>query len=138
MSTNSTIAVKLADGSVNQVYCHWDGYLEHNGVILQKHYNSQELAEALVNLGDISFLCKNINPDGEHTFDNPKEGVTIFYGRDRGESGVNARKFWNEEMFRLSGEKEEYDYLFADGEWLVRFSGKKWVPLIQVLNRVVA
>ena len=38
MGTRSTIALEYADGTVHQVYCHWDGYLEHNGRILQEHY----------------------------------------------------------------------------------------------------
>lgn len=133
MSTNSTIAVKLTDGSIKQVYCHWDGYLEYNGAILLEHYNTQELAEALVGLGDISSLRKNMEPTGPHTFNDPQEDVTIFYGRDRGEKGVAPRKFWNEDMFRITGELEQYNYLFADGEWTVRFAGKKWVSLAKAI-----
>ena len=61
MATRSTIAVEHADGTVSQVYCHWDGYLTHNGQILLDHYDTQEKAEQLVSLGSISSLrpkCK--------------------------------------------------------------------------------
>ena len=139
MATRSTIAVKLADGSVRQVYAHWDGYLDHNGRILQKHYNTQERAEALVALGDISSLRENIEPtDGIHDFDNPQPDVTVYYGRDRGEKDVHNRKYWNVDMYRLDGQQEEYDYLFADGEWTVRYyaTGKHWVPLKPLLAKL--
>ena len=31
MGTRSTIALEFADGTVGQVYCHWDGYLSKIG-----------------------------------------------------------------------------------------------------------
>ena len=31
MATRSTIAMEQPDGRVMQIYCHWDGYLGHNG-----------------------------------------------------------------------------------------------------------
>jgi hypothetical protein len=141
MATRSTIAVKMADGSVRQVYAHWDGYLDHNGRILQKHYNTQERAEALVALGDISSLRENIEPsEGLHDFDNPQPDVNVYYGRDRGEEDVHNRKYWNVDMYRLEGQQEEYDYLFADGEWTVRYyqTGKFWVPLKPLLTKLNA
>jgi hypothetical protein len=39
MGTRSRIGVMHGD-NVKSVYCHWDGYLEHNGEILLKHYDS--------------------------------------------------------------------------------------------------
>ena len=36
MGTRSTIALEYADGTVEQVYCHWDGYVSHNGLILSE------------------------------------------------------------------------------------------------------
>lgn len=40
MSTRSTIAYENADGTIKKVYCHYDGYLEHNGKILAEHYSN--------------------------------------------------------------------------------------------------
>ena len=40
MSTNSTINIQNEDGTVDSIYCHWDGYLEFNGKLLQQHYTS--------------------------------------------------------------------------------------------------
>lgn len=129
MATRGTIAVEHADGTVSQVYSHWDNYPEHNGVLLIEHYNTLEKAEALVALGNISSLRENIEPTGPHTFDQPQDTVTIYYGRDRGEDDQEPKKFWNREMYRLSGDSEEYNYLFADGTWTVRRDQGKWMKV---------
>ena len=93
MATRSTIAVQHADGTVSQIYAHWDGYLSHNGRILFEAYNTQERAEALVALGDISSLDRSIEQPAGHSFNKPVEGCTVFYGRDRGEEDQGVR-FW--------------------------------------------
>ena len=36
MSTRSNIAIKRKNGTVESIYCHWDGYLSYNGKILLK------------------------------------------------------------------------------------------------------
>ena len=56
MSTNASIAVKAECGSYRQIYLHWDGYPEGAGKTLVEHYNTQELADSLMDLGDISVL----------------------------------------------------------------------------------
>lgn len=119
MSTRSTIAVVRADGSVKSVYCHWDGYLKHNGQVLLDGYNSQELAEKVTSLGDISFLDERYDPIGEHSFDNPEDGTTILYGRDRGEIGVTADSFWDINEYHSKNEHQGFDYLYKDGQWTV-------------------
>ena len=54
MGTRSRIAV-MHGPVAKSVYCHWDGYLEHNGAILLEHYDSSK-ANQLVALGDLSSL----------------------------------------------------------------------------------
>jgi hypothetical protein len=104
------------------VYCHWDGYLEHNGAILLEHYDSSK-ANHLVALGDMSSLRKNIEiPEGvEHTFEKPAEDITIFYGRDRGESDTEWKTDTTFEQFleRADGCGAEYYYIMKDGVWYV-------------------
>ena len=74
MSTRSSISVEISEGQSLCVYCHWDGYPSHNGRILLNHYNTQELAEALVRIGDISVLDASIEKPEGHTFDNRVKG----------------------------------------------------------------
>lgn len=114
MGTRSDIIVERADGKWARIYCHWDGYLSHNGVILQEHFATQERAEALVALGDISSLKPSIEKPEGHTFDNAVDGHTVFYGRDRGETDAAARIFdtlseaWPEE-----GAWTEFTYVWS-------------------------
>lgn len=86
MGTRSDIIVKLANGQWKRIYCHWDGYLSHNGKILFKHYNSQERAEALVEHGDLSILGKQCSKPEGHSYATPVKGYCVYYGRDRGET----------------------------------------------------
>lgn len=93
MGTRSDIIVHLADGRYKRVYCHWDGYLSHNGALLAAHYASQEFAEKLVGPGDMSSLGKFCNKPKGHSHAKPKKGYSVYYGRDRGETGVAGKTF---------------------------------------------
>lgn len=119
MGTRSAIGVMHGD-KAKVIYCHWDGYLEHNGRILFDHYDSPK-ANHLVALGGISSLDQNIEiPEGvEHTFDKPAKGITVFYGRDRGESGNEYTVCFNDEEMYDHFNWCEYFYIMRDGVWYV-------------------
>lgn len=117
MATRSTISLRLEDDSVKTIYCHSDGYTDEVGARLKEFYNTKEKVEALLELGDLSSLGSKLNPDSElpHSFDDRQKGVTVAYGRDRGEKGTTATIY---ESFDHA-QKEEYNYLFIDGQWFV-------------------
>ena len=119
MGTRSRIGVMHGD-KCKSVYCHWDGYLEHNGAILQEHYDSAK-ANHLVALGDLSSLRENIVvPDGvEHSFEKPSVGITVFYGRDRGEEGTDFKvaHTFAEFLEQCDNCDAEYYYIMEDGKW---------------------
>ena len=117
MATRGTIAVQLADGTIREVYCHWDSYLEHNGQILMRWYNSQALAELVTSLGDISVLDRNYEPTAAHSFDAPQDGVTVLYGRDRGETDAAPKLYADFSAYQHQGCGEEFNYLFIQGRW---------------------
>lgn len=73
MSTHAFIGVVENTGTLKYVYNHSDGYPSYLGKMLLKHYNTPELATALVNLGDISMVRERLAPDEgeEHSFKNP-------------------------------------------------------------------
>lgn len=84
MGTRSAIGYKLSDGSIRAVYCHWDGYPDHQLPILRKHYNTLDLVKALIKPGSMSSLrtrntwtngSSMLNSDGSHMRD--KEGYII-------------------------------------------------------------
>ncbi len=120
MATRSTIALEYADGTVDQIYCHWDGYLDNNGQLLYKHYQDPFKVQKLMDLGDLSSLHADI---GEaHDFDDRAacEDVCTFYGRDRGETGVGAKRFKDFEDYKKNHQYEEYEYILrTDGHWYV-------------------
>ena len=119
MGTRSRIGVMHGD-VCKSVYCHWDGYLEHNGQILLEHYDSSK-ANHLVALGNISSLDRGVEiPEGvEHSFDVPLDGITTFYGRDRGEEGMSwqATHSFSEFLSLCDTSGAEYYYIMRDGVW---------------------
>lgn len=137
MATRSTIAVQHSNGTISQVYCHWDGYLSHHGPLLFHCYNSLELAEELVSFGNISVLSESAKPSNDlHTFDKPLSGVTVYYGRDRGETDQEPVVYDNIDVFNETSHSEEYNYLFKDGSWhlLVSQTKAKKITLEMIEN----
>jgi hypothetical protein len=115
MSTRSLINVKCSDGKVKSIYVHFDGYAHLE--TLQTHYNSQELAEQLISLGDLSSLGKSAGtPPQGHSFDDPVEGYCVAYGRDRGEKNTEAGVFDDFESARKQDRGQDYIYEW-DGSW---------------------
>ena len=128
MGTRSRIGVMHGD-KVKSIYCHWDGYLEHNGAILQEHYDSAK-ANHLVALGDLSSLRPNIGEKHAFSqFELPAEEVEAFkaltedwctfYGRDRGEKGVEFKvaQTFDEFLEQCYNSGAEYYYIMRDGVW---------------------
>lgn len=125
MGTRSTIAIQNADGTVTGIYCHWDGYLSHNGQILQDYYTDEAKVRELIALGDLSSLGANIGE--KHPFDERVDAETYAdtrctaYGRDRGEKNAEATTYASHADF-LDVMGQEYDYLFTPGAgWTVRY-----------------
>jgi len=121
MATRSYIGVQKPDGSIEAVYCHFDGYPQGVGHTLHTHYNSLLAAASILELGDLSYLAEKLAPEPgqDHKFGNAVEGVTVAYGRDRGEKGTEAKNFESIDkfMFYCSSSWAEYVYLFRDGAW---------------------
>jgi hypothetical protein len=148
MATRSTIALEYADGTVGQVYCHWDGYLEHNGMLLYKHYSNPFILRDLLDLGDVSSLGRIIgtqHPFSPHFDEGSRiaydlaqaQGATTFYGRDRGEDGVGARKFKDFADYKANHQYEEYEYILrsvcGEAVWFVSDHDGAYVPLADAL-----
>ncbi len=113
MSTRSSIAVQKSDGTVEAVYCHFDGYLDGVGATLKKSFATQELAEGLVALGDLSSVMSAENL-----------GEVKAYSRDLGEpfEDVAPRKYsdMDEYYARVGSDIGDngYRYIFSGGKWL--------------------
>ena len=135
MATRSTIAMEREDGVVAQVYCHWDGYLDHNGKILLEHYSDPAKVAQLLVLGDLSVLAPEIGE--EHDFNSNDHSICTFYGRDRKENGVSAKLFADFETYKLHHQYEEYEYIMrtVDGQptWFVQYDDFNYIPLTEAI-----
>lgn len=124
MATRSTISLEFADGTIGQVYCHWDGYLAHNGKILFENYSDPFILRELIDLGSLSSLRPTIGT--KHPFSMFEANMTqdeyanlyrdmcTFYERDRGERSADATYFKDYEHFLVDGQAEEYDYILRN------------------------
>jgi hypothetical protein len=150
MGTRSTIAIEFADGTVQQVYCHWDGYLAHNGKILAEHYSDPFKLRELIDLGDLSSLRPEIGV--KHKFssfdlatkmeqrihEETTKDMCTFYARDRGEKGVAAKQFKSYEDYVANHQYEEYEYILRniDGKavWFVADHSDRYVTLAEAFE----
>lgn len=127
MSTRSRIGILQKDGTTETVYCHGDGYPEHQMPILTEHYDTLEKVEALIGLGDLSCLGERIAPDAdeEHSFGCRVPGVTVAYHRDRGEPLTHPQHHTSIDALKSSDWCIEWFYLFdaENGAWLPPIKG---------------
>ena len=117
MATRSTIST-MVNGKCVSVYVNFDGDERLRIPLLLNHYNTQELSESLVALGNISELNERLAPNEgeEHSFNNRIEDITVAYHRDRGEEFAQY-KIGNDQD-DCAG--EEYSYHYDDGVWVYR------------------
>lgn len=125
MGTCCGIALKSGD-TYQTIYCHWDGYPRDMLPMLRGNYNSLELAAKLISFGDASSINEKLEPAPgvAHDFDNPQEGVCVFYHRDRGESWERNKPncYLKQELHKQSF---VYVYIFEDGKWNAYKDGRK-------------
>ena len=118
MGTRSNVAYATEDNKIVASYCHYDGYIEHNGVMLLKYYNGEKQARDLVDNGYMSSLQSTIEEINE--------------GRVHEDKPIEYR---NEFIFMndLEALWDEFVYLFKEGKWYVAESDSIKTP--QAYNR---
>ena len=123
MGTRSTIALEFADGTVQAVYCHFDGYLENNGQILLKHYSDPFKLRDLIDLGGFSSLQETVEATAEGAYTQRGEDLSI-------------EKYKDIQDYYANNYGEEYDYILSmnwegKAQWYVRYYATEgnWVPL---------
>jgi len=147
MATRSTIGIKHGN-IVKAIYCHWDGYIEHNGFILDRFYQASPKVNNLIALGNLSSLGADIGE--KHDFHDKLEHIEIenithvstqctFYQRDRGEEKAEFRTFSSEEawMDYYDGSGVEYYYLYDKGVWYVSEYRKTFKPLNELVIKLI-
>jgi hypothetical protein len=115
MATRSTIGIiDNRTGVVTSIYCHWDGYPEHNGRILAEHYSNPEKIRALIALGPLSSLGAEIGE--QHDFKSNSPLYCTAYGRDRGEE-IDAVPEVYETLEDFLHMGQGYNYLWDGVRW---------------------
>jgi len=113
MATRSYIGIRNTDASVDYIYCHFDGYPEHNGKILTEHYSNINRVNELLNLGDLSVLGQFIGEKMD--FDKRIRDTCLAYGRDRGESNVDKKNGGYDTL--ITDQSVDYVYVFDGDYW---------------------
>ena len=124
MATRARIGIELTDGSVITSYHHWDGYPAGLGFNLVSHWDNPETLLQAIRLGDASHWGKTIGEkiDFDCRDDNYYK-QNVYYGRDRGESNVDAKAYDSYAVFekcflRNTPCGEEFAYILRqDGTW---------------------
>jgi hypothetical protein len=128
MATRSYIGVRNTDASVDYIYCHFDGYPEHNGKILTEYYSNINRVNELLKLGDLSILGQFIGEKMD--FDKRIQDTCLAYGRDRGESNVSKKNSGYDTL--ITDQNVDYVYVFDGDCWECH---KTWDPeLINLYN----
>ena len=142
MSTRSYIGIKVNRKEGKFISCHWDGTPGYNGKMLLEYYSDPKKLEELLELGDISSLGSEINPDPEkeHTFDHPQKGVVVAYTRERGDEYFPAFTCKLNDYDQFNEVDFSYVYDPKNGKWYFRswYSNARWSDLEKYLAKRVA
>lgn len=118
MATRSTIALEFADGTVQQVYCHFDGYLSGIGAQLASDYMDPFKLRDLINSGDMSSIGSPYSERGEV---------------------CPASKYKDYNRYLADGQREEYDYILRNvncvATWFVSDHGDDFVLLTEAFDK---
>jgi len=119
MATRSVVAKKNPNGSSVGIYVHWDG-ADHMD-ILQEHYATHEMVDALIALGSLSVLGSSIGQKQEFTA--PEQDTCVAYHRDRGENFEQVVADNDAELLQQAADLGcEYIYRYTFGGVWVRES----------------
>ena len=136
MGTRSTISILNTNGTLNSIYCQFDGYLAGIGESLYMHYNEVEKVEKLISMGAVVSLQQEIDiPEGAlHNFDSRIPNVTVFFQRDdqNNNSHFQSFNFTDLANFFENNSFQGFDYLFKvkNNKWyLINSKNNKLEPL---------
>lgn len=124
MATRSYIGILNEDGSVQYVYCHFNGSPDSVGATLFKYYNTSEKVRELISNGGISVLGDSLDS-------------TCFYHRDKDGNWENEKPMTAGCSYYFGKEVDKnvsFGYLF-DGEGVEEEAGWSVFGMQSVLLR---
>jgi hypothetical protein len=115
--------------------------------MLLEYYSNPFILRDLIDLGDISSLKPTVGTKHafshfdtemkQEDYDALYRDMTTFYGRDRGETGCDKKKFANFRDYIANHQYEEYEYILRSvgGEpvWFVKCYDDEYVPLVSAI-----
>ena len=107
MATRALIGYLNDDNTITTTYNHYDGYPENLGKALDRHYDTDETAKKIVNMGYVSFV-EPVNGDIEAN--NQDRPITV-----GDEDLISSLQYFKEEAGNV-----DYAYLYIPvlGEWV--------------------
>lgn len=114
MSTNSLIAIANKDGTFDSAYCHYDGYVGHNGKVLVKFHNTETQARTVVDTGFIRSLEHDGTIDPMRVNEKTQRGLTF------------------QTLMEIALDYE-YTYVFKDQQWFL-IQGQSLVSVKKLLS----
>lgn len=115
MATRARIGIEYPSGQIHSIYVHNDGGIESLGKMLKTFFNSKEKIEKLINMGDASFIEKEIGES--NSFHNTNYDCCLFYHRDRNEP-LNIK--FDDTLDEFLDDYIDYHYIYLDKWYLVK------------------
>jgi len=109
MATRALIGYLDDNRVLTSTYNHYDGYPDHLGKMLDKHYNSDEKAKFVANEGYISYITDDGTIEAKNKM-NPEK--------------TRLDKEWEDALYDMAGQIDSYgaDYAYIwyeeDGDWV--------------------
>ncbi len=121
MATRATIGYLNPDNTITTTYNHYDGYPENLGVALKNHYDTNETAKEVANMGYVSY----IDPEsGNIEANNKSNPVTV------GDSDLVS----SIQYFKDQASEADYAYLWVpqNEEWMYAPTAMKMEDFVDV------
>jgi len=121
MATRATIGYLNPDNTITTTYNHYDGYPEGLGVALKNHYNTNEKAREVANMGYVSYIDAET---GEIEANNKSRPETV--GDDDLVSSI--------QYFKDQASEGDYAYLWVpqNEEWMYAPTAMKMEDFVDV------
>ena len=135
MGTRSNIAYERPNGQVVVTYCHYDGYPDYNGVILNENYDTPKQAEELANQGYFSGLKPTLKESLEGRANH--EAPMIYHSLHTYMKDINCDIEWiylfkNNQWYVAKGMEVGEDYKILDKDIIEN----DFTPLVDTLTQL--
>ena len=122
MATRATIGYLNPSNSITTTYNHYDGYPEGLGVALKNHYNTNEKAKEVANMGYVSYIDAET---GNIEANNKSRPVTVGGGDDLASTL---------QYFKEQASEGDYAYLWVpqSEEWMFAPTAMKMEDFVDV------